>query len=299
MLNMNKWIKAFRLRTLPLSLACVGMGSFLAASFDVFKWNILLLTLLTTLFLQILSNLSNDYGDYINGADSELRKGPSRAVQSGEITPRAMLNAIIVFSLLSLFSGLFLLYLSLALNTTFLIFFILGILSIGAAIYYTMGKSPYGYSGLGDLSVFIFFGWVGVCGSFYLHSSYIEALIFLPATSCSLMAVAVLNINNIRDIESDTLAGKRSIPVRIGRKNAVLYHYSLLIGALLCAIIFVIFRFHSYWQFLFLLIIPLLIKNATSVSKHKTAALLDPFLKQMALTTLLFVILFGVGMLIP
>jgi 1,4-dihydroxy-2-naphthoate octaprenyltransferase len=296
---MKKWITAFRLRTLPLSLACVGMGSFLAAAYEVFKWDILMLTLLTTLFLQILSNLSNDYGDYLNGADSESRKGPSRSVQSGAISPRAMLNAIVIFALLSFISGIYLLYESVPMNLTFLVFLILGILSIGAAIYYTMGKSPYGYAGLGDLSVFLFFGWIGVGGSFYLHGGFIDAMVFLPATSCSFLAVAVLNINNIRDIESDAEAGKRSIPVRIGRKNAILYHYSLLFGAIIFALIFVLLKFQSYWQLMFLLVIPLLLKNASAVSTLKKAHLLDPYLKQMALTTLLFVILFGVGLLIP
>ena len=295
---MKKWIEAFRLRTLPLSLACVGMGSFLAASKGVFSWTIMILTLVTTIFLQILSNLSNDYGDFVNGADHSERSGPSRAEQTGKIAPKAMRNAIGVFVLLSLGSGLTLLFSALEVNLNFLLFFLLGIASIAAAIYYTMGKSPYGYAGLGDISVFIFFGWLGVCGSYFLHAGNIEAEILLPATSCSLFAVAVLNINNIRDIESDKKAGKRSIPVRIGRKNAVLYHYALLFIGILCAILYATMNLNSPWQFIFLLVIPLFIKNAVSVRNLKEAHLLDPYLKQMALSTLLFVILFGTGMLV-
>ncbi len=295
---MKEWVKAFRLRTLPLAFACVGMGSFLAAADGKFRWAVMILTLITTLFLQILSNLSNDYGDFINGADHHERTGPQRSVQSGAISPKAMRRAILVFIVLSLISGIGLLAISLTLNLKFLLFFLMGILSIAAAVYYTMGEKPYGYAGLGDISVFLFFGWVGVLGSYFLHTGAILYEIFLPATSCSLFAVAVLNINNIRDIESDFSAGKRSIPVRIGREKALLYHYSLLSIAMICAVLFVILRYESPFQFLFLLVVPLLLRNANAVRKYTDAKKLDPYLKQMALTTLLFVILFGVGLLV-
>ena len=295
---MKNWIKAFRLRTLPLSLACVGMGSFLAVFIGDYSWYIIILSLLTTIFLQILSNLSNDYGDFVNGADHSERKGPSRTVQSGAISPQAMKIAIVVFVLLSLASGITLLLLSLEFSVKFMIFFLLGLMSIAAAIYYTMGSKPYGYSGLGDISVFLFFGWLGVCGTYYLHTGTIDYSILLPATSCSLFAVAVLNINNIRDIESDKIAGKKSIPVRIGRENAIFYHKSLLIIGVLCAIIFMTINYKSPVQFIFLLVSPLIIKNWIAISKYKEPHLLDPFLKQMALTTLVFVILFGTGLLL-
>lgn len=295
---MNKWIKAFRLRTLPLSLACVAMGSFLAVGYGVFQWQVMVLTLITTIFLQILSNLSNDYGDFVNGADHDGRKGPSRAVQSGKISVQEMKRAIIIFIVLSLASGIGLLLISLDFNLKFLGFFALGILSIAAAIYYTMGKNPYGYAGLGDISVFIFFGWVGVLGTYYLHTGSMNYNLFLPATSCSLFAVAVLNVNNIRDIESDQVAGKKSIPVRLGRENAVIYHYVLLLLGLLCTVIFVLTEYRAIWQFLFLLVIPMLVKNASAVTKLKESHQLDPYLKQMALSTLAFVLLFGIGVLI-
>ena len=165
---MKKWIKAFRLRTLPLAFACVSMGSFLAAAADVFRLGVFILTLLTTLFLQILSNLSNDYGDYIHGADHQGRTGPSRAVSSGEISPDEMKRMIGIFILLSFSCGVSLLLISLEIDIRFLIFLLMGIAAIAAAVYYTMGKKPYGYVGLGDISVFLFFGWVGVIGSYYL-----------------------------------------------------------------------------------------------------------------------------------
>ncbi|MEZ4903077.1 MAG: 1,4-dihydroxy-2-naphthoate octaprenyltransferase [Spirosomataceae bacterium] len=196
-------------------------GVFLAAARGTFSWTIAILAILTTTFLQILSNFANDYGDTVNGKDTEARQGPMRTVQKGEITVEAMRKAIIIFSVLAFVSGVWLLYEALKEATwqAFMVFLGIGILAIIAAITYTAGKRPYGYEGLGDLSVLIFFGWVGVLGSYYLHTQALDWALLLPASSCGLFAVGVLNINNIRDIVSDKLTGKRSIPVRIGRKR--------------------------------------------------------------------------------
>jgi len=292
------WISAFRLRTLPLALASIGMGSFLAASFQKFRWEIFLMASLTTLFLQILSNLANDYGDSIHGADSEERTGPSRAVQAGKISSKAMLNAIIIFSILSLFSGIYLLYFAFTSWQTFWVFLGLGLLSILAAITYTAGKKPYGYAGMGDISVMIFFGWVAVLGTFYLHTKILNWTILLPATSCGMFATAVLNINNIRDIESDRKAGKKSIPVRLGKEKALIYHYFLLFLGLLSALIYVLFFYESWTQFLFLITLPFLFLNSLKITQAQSSKEIDPYLKQMALTSLLFVITFGIGQLL-
>jgi 1,4-dihydroxy-2-naphthoate octaprenyltransferase len=201
---MKHWVSAFRLRTLPLALSSIMMGGFLAASVNAFQWDIFLLCISTTIFLQVLSNLANDYGDSIHGADSVDRKGPSRAVQSGKISANQMKTGIIVFVLLSLISGVSLLFVAFGLNWNAILFFLgLGILSILAAIAYTVGKRPYGYAGLGDISVFIFFGLIGVLGSLYLFIHELKWEYILPAISCGVFAVGVLNINNIRDIESD------------------------------------------------------------------------------------------------
>jgi len=289
------WLSAFRLRTLPLALASIAMGTFLAASFGLMQTKIFFLCASTTIFLQILSNLANDYGDSIHGADSVERKGPQRAVQSGEISSKAMYRAMVIFTLLSLGSGVWLLFEAIDSWQTFGLFLVLGIVAIIAAITYTAGNKPYGYMGLGDISVLIFFGWVAVLGTFYLHAQYVDWWLFLPATSCGLFATAVLNLNNIRDIESDKLAGKNSLPVRMGRNNAVKYHWILLIVGILCAIVYVSFHFRSPWQFLFLVVLPLLFINGKAVYEKKEASELDPYLKQMALTTLLFVVTFGVG----
>ncbi|NNF21425.1 MAG: 1,4-dihydroxy-2-naphthoate polyprenyltransferase [Saprospiraceae bacterium] len=291
---MKKWITAMRLRTLPLAFASIAMGAFLAASHNSFVLSIFIFCVVTTLLLQILSNLANDYGDSVHGADNEERKGPSRAVQSGALSPSAMKKAIIITSILSLVSGLYLLHISNLNFSEYLIFIGFGLLAIIAAILYTNGKLPYGYKGLGDISVFIFFGLLAVVGSYYLQTRNLDPLIFLPGTSVGLFTVAVLNINNIRDIESDLAAGKKSIPARLGRKNAVVYHAILLTGGLMASLVYVSLNFTSIWQLSFLVILPALLINFNAVRTKVEAGLLDPYLKQMALTTLIFVIVFGV-----
>lgn len=296
MKNGQHWLKAFRLRTLPLALSSIAMGGFLAYHAGAFRWDILLLCMLTTVLLQILSNLSNDYGDSIHGADNVSRKGPSRAVQSGAIRPAQMRAAIMLFSALSFASGMVLLLVSFGLDWGAILFFLaLGLLSIGAAVTYTIGKKPYGYLGLGDLSVLIFFGLVGVMGSYYLFTKDISRYEVLPAMSMGLLSIAVLNINNIRDIESDRLAGKYSIPVRLGRRKAVVYHWILLGLALVFAFLYTLLQYHAPVQFIFLIGIPLFFRNGVAIAR-KPPELLDPYLKQMALSTLFFVLLFGAGL---
>ncbi len=297
-MNLSPWISAFRLRTLPLALSSIAMGGFLAGAANLFRWDIFLLCVSTTIFLQVLSNLANDYGDSIHGADSEDRKGPSRAVQSGTITSNQMRNALWVFVALCLVSGISLLFVSFGLNFEAIAYFLgLGILSILAAVAYTVGRKPYGYMGLGDFSVLIFFGLVGVMGSYYLYAGIVKFSLILPALSCGLFSIGVLNVNNIRDIESDKKAGKFSVPVRIGKEKATIYHWFLLIGGLLSAVVYSWMEYQSPWQFLFLLAVPLFAINGKAV-QQKASHELDPYLKQLALSSLLFVLLFGVGLLL-
>ena len=299
---MNNWIEAARPRTLPLALSCILMGCFLAYADGNFSGTVATLSVLTTVLLQVLSNFANDYGDAVSGKDSDLREGPRRAVHGGQITARAMQRAIILFSGLSLASGIGLLYVALrnASAEVFWVFLGIGLACIAAAITYTAGKRPYGYVGLGDLSVLVFFGWVGVLGTYYLHtlSWNWNWNLLLPATSCGLFAVAVLNINNIRDIDSDRATGKNSIPVRLGRERAVVYHWIVLVTGMACVLLYTLIHFSDYTHWLFLLSFPLFIRNGLAVSHLKKAAELDPYLKQMALSTLLFVVLFGVGLVI-
>ncbi|MEJ8757463.1 1,4-dihydroxy-2-naphthoate polyprenyltransferase [Pontibacter sp. H259] len=291
------WISAFRPRTLPLALSCIGMGGFMAAANGVFNGTIVALCVLTTLFLQILSNLANDYGDSKHGADSVHREGPMRAVQAGHIKAEHMKKGMIVFSLLSLASGLLLLWVAFGSEGMLLalLFLGLGLASIWAAINYTAGSNPYGYAGFGDVFVFIFFGLVGVLGTYFLQAQTLDLIVILPAMVCGFFATAVLNVNNIRDINSDVLAGKHSIPVRLGPKRARVYHLFLLIAGMLSAVTYVVLNFYSWWQLLFILAVPLLIVNGVNVWRKQTSKELDPYLKQMAITTLLFVLLFGVG----
>ena len=293
---MKNWIEAARLRTLPLALSCILMGSFLAASMGQFNPLVCTLCCLTTVLLQVLSNFANDYGDTVNGKDTDARVGPKRQVQVGAISASGMRTAIVVVSGAALASGVWLLYEALrnAPPQTFLVFLGVGISAIIAAITYTAGKNPYGYAGFGDVAVLVFFGWVGVLGSYFLYTHSFNWSMLLPATSCGLFAIGVLNLNNMRDIKSDTLTGKRSIPVRIGRRNAAWYHTFLLVVGLGCAIAYVLLKDYEPIGFLFLFTAPLFYLNIRAVWL-KTDQHLDPYLKQLALTTLLFVVLFGLG----
>lgn len=291
------WLHAVRLRTLPLALASILAGSFLAAWQESFRWEILFLASLTTIFLQILSNLSNDYGDTVHGADSAERQGPVRAVQSGLISLPEMKRAMYLFGSLSLVSGLLLLFLAVQDWKLFALFLGLGLAAIWAAITYTSGRNPYGYAGLGDISVFVFFGLLGVLGTFFLHTLSFEPLTLLIGIALGLFSTAVLNINNIRDIESDQKAGKRSIPVRIGRKAAVQYNWALLAIGYLCLVSFAILS-NEMLSLLASLVWPLMMKVGYGVQHAKSSAETDPYLKKMAISTLLWVILFGIGIII-
>jgi 1,4-dihydroxy-2-naphthoate octaprenyltransferase len=275
------------------------MGSFLAAYYDVFDLTVCLLSLSTTLCLQILSNLANDYGDTIHGADSADREGPKRSVQQGHISQQQMKNAIIVFSALSFINGISLLIVALEFGSiAFYSFLAMGIMAIFAAIAYTNGKRPYGYLGLGDFFVFLFFGVVGVCGTYILHSGHFNMLILFPAISCGLLATGVLNVNNIRDIKSDEKAGKRSIPVRLGRSKAKIYHFSLIATAWISIVVFLWLNDGGNSKYLVLLSLPLFVFHLLRLSRAKTSTEIDPLLKQLALSTLFFVVAFGFGIIL-
>lgn len=295
------WIHAFRLRTLPLALSSIIMGAFLAYFDDGFNWAVSLLAALTTLFLQILSNLANDYGDSKHGVDNMERQGPERAVQSGVISAKEMKLAVILVSMLAFASGILLLVFGLGnalFSVKFLLFLIIGVAAILSAIKYTIGKNPYGYSGFGDLFVFLFFGLAGVLGTYFLNTGYLQWDIVLPAVSLGLLSAGVLNLNNLRDVENDRKSGKHTLVVKMGSRKAKIYHATLLITAMLSALIFIILNFSSSWQFAFILTFPLFIKNMWVVFKNKISKELDPFLKQLALATLLFTIVFGFSLII-
>jgi 1,4-dihydroxy-2-naphthoate octaprenyltransferase len=291
------WISAFRPRTLALALACIGTGLSLAAADGFFCPLVAVLAVLTATLLQILSNLANDYGDSKHGADSKHRAGPKRAVQSGQVSAAHMKQAMYLAAGAAMVSGIALVVSAFGMaGLAWLVgFMALGGLAIWAAIAYTATEKPYGYAGLGDLMVFVFFGWVAVLGSYFLQAQQLPSQVWLPACTLGLFSVAVLNVNNVRDLESDKLAGKRSIPVRIGARNARIYHWLLVILAIGLSVFYVTNYAGSAWKWLFLLACPLPLLNALKLWQARTPAQADPLLKMMALSTLLFALLLGIG----
>ena len=279
------WIKAARLRTLPLAFSCILMGASLAKicsfEFSIVK---LILALLTTLFLQILSNFANDYGDGIKGSD-QFRETNDRMVQSGKISKEEMKKGIILISVLGFFSGLLLIFFSFPLEDTYkiLLFLVLGVLSIVAAIKYTVGRSAYGYHGLGDLFVFIFFGIVGVFGSFFLFTQEINLLTVPGSLYIGSLSCAVLNLNNMRDIESDIKSKKQTFAVLLGKKKSKIYHYILIITAFI-SLIFLLINAGDIIYFLSVLPFLICLMNMLNVYKNKNAQDLDGELKKVALS---------------
>ena len=293
---MAYWIKAARLRTLPLAFSCILLGTFLAAADGSFDLWILVLSLLTTLFFQVLSNYANDLGDGVKGTDQH-RRGEPRMVGSGLIPIGKMKGAVYLFVLLSFVSACILSHRALLEKGWIWValFIALGALAILSAVFYTVGDAAYGYRGLGDLFVLLFFGWVGVLGSYYLQTAELDWSVLLPASSVGLLSVGVLNLNNMRDIETDRTAGKKSIPVRIGLPYAKIYHMGLLLFAFNLSFLYVLGHGGNAWRNLYWLSVPLILWNLWSVSKAWQAEEFDPLLKRMALTTLLFSLSLGCG----
>ena len=299
-MNIKPWLEAFRLRTLPLALSNTIIGSCLAAADDKFRWPVFGLAALTTVLLQVMSNMANDYGDFVNGKDTAERIGPKRMVQSGEITPKTMLRGIIIIGLICAVSGIALIVIGTEgiPVTNMLMFGILGLAAIAAAIKYTVGKNPYGYRGLGDIFVFIFFGLVGVIGTYFLHSQAFRWDILLPASAIGFLSTGVLNMNNMRDYEADKNAGKKTIVVTMGVKKAAYYHLFLVGGAALLTVMYTLLNYHSPWQWLFVLSFPILFLNLKKVFTYKSALELYPELPRLSMASLVFAVTFGIGLLI-
>lgn len=306
-MDVKSFVKAARLRTLPLSVSGIIVGSYLGVddlnsiatgSIKIITWMTptFWLAILTTIGFQVLSNFANDYGDGIKGADKN-RTGEARMVASGAITPKQMKMAMIVTTIITLIIALLLIYIAFGRENfgySFLFFF-LGIASIAAAIKYTVGNAAYGYSGFGDVFVFLFFGLLSVLGSYFLYTKSINFTVFLPAISIGLLSTAVLNLNNLRDQIEDKKNNKNTLVVKLGREKAKKYHYSLIFGALIAALVYVYLNYETLHQLVFLVaFIPLMI-NVKTVAKNKIPAALDSELKKVALSTFVFAILFGIG----
>jgi len=292
------WLESLRPRTLPLACASIITGSALAWWQGSFNLTTALLALLTTVLLQILSNLANDYGDAIKGSDTPDRIGPLRGMQKGAITQRQMKMAMTITVALSMLSGILLLTEACRTLNDMLGFLALGALAIVAAIAYTVGRKPYGYLGLGDLSVLIFFGWLGVTGSWYLQTHLWDLLPLLPATGCGLLATAVLNANNMRDIDNDRLNGKFTLAVRLGARRARYYHVLLLCAAMGCFALFTLLHNLHPFGALFLLAMPLLWQQGRYVLQHDDAVSMRPLLVKTVKTALLINILFAAGLIL-
>lgn len=297
MSKIKAWLISLRLRTLPLALSSILMGSFVALAAQGFSWHVIIWASLTTLFLQIISNLANDYGDALSGADNEQRQGPRRMIQSGIISLQEMKRAVIICSILALTSGLILIIPTL--KETRLVAFaylLMGLAAIGAAIRYTVGKSPYGYRGLGDLYVFLFFGLLGVAGTYFLHTGIWRWEVLLPSWAIGMFSSGVLNINNIRDIESDRVSRKRTLVVLLGRRKAAWYHFILLSSGWAALIFWLIFFSTGVGPWMVLLALPFFIRSISAVFSGKPSLQLDPELRNLSLGTLLTVILYGIGL---
>lgn len=295
---MKHWIEAARIRTLPLSVSGILVGSFYAMSQAIFNWKIVVFALSTTICLQVLSNFANDYGDGIKGTDNDDRVGPKRAIQSGTISPQAMKVALFFMTILTLFSALILIYVSFKGKYLFysIAFFILGIAAITSAIRYTVGSGAYGYRGYGDLFVFIFFGLVSTFGIYFMFSKEIDWLLLLPATAIGFLSVGVLNLNNMRDEDSDRKVGKNTIVVKMGGVWAKKYHFFLIISAMVLVLGFAFLNDFNFDQYIFLVAYFPLITHLITVYKNKDARLLDPELKKLALSTFLLSVLLSLAL---
>jgi 1,4-dihydroxy-2-naphthoate octaprenyltransferase len=290
---MKHWVEAARVRTLPLSVSGIIVGSFYAMSQGMFNWKIVVFALLTTLGLQILSNFANDYGDGVKGTDNKDRVGPMRAIQSGIISPAEMKKAMTITSVITLLFAMLLIYF--AFKDHYLlysfIFFVLGILAIASAIRYTVGKGAYGYRGFGDLFVFIFFGLVSTFGVYFMFSKSIDWLLLLPAIAIGFLSVGVLNLNNMRDEASDRKSGKNTLVVKMGGAAAKKYHYFLVISAMILVLVFAFLNDFHFDQYIFVVAYFPMIGHLITVYKNQNPKLLDPELKKLAISTFLLAIL--------
>lgn len=294
MRKLSAWINAARLRTLPLSVSGILVGTAIADIYGNSDPLLFFLAVLTAIGFQITSNFANDYGDGIKGTDNENRIGPQRALQSGLLSKEELKRGIIVSIAINVLLILGVIYIAFGLNNIeyLITFFTLGAISIWAAIKYTVGNSAYGYRGLGDLFVFVFFGLLSVMGTAFLHLKQVYPLSILVASSIGLLSVGVLNLNNLRDHESDRASQKNTLIVKMGYDNGIRYHTLLIILGLGAMLTFVLLFFECWAQLVPLLLFVPILMHLNRVRATKNPALLDPELKKLAIGIFLMSLLF-------
>jgi len=288
------WLNAARLRTLPLSVSGIVVGSALARFYGKNDILIFILALLTTIGFQVTSNFANDYGDGIKGTDNDDRVGPKRALQSGLLTAKELKIGIVIAVIICAILVVSVLYFSFGSQQIeyFVLFGVLASLSIWAAIKYTVGSSAYGYRGLGDIFVFIFFGLLAVLGSLFLYTKFITGYAWLPAIAVGALSTGVLNLNNLRDFESDRKAGKNTMIVKMGVENGKKYHYILVAMSFVSMVLFILFNAEVWYQFISLLAFIPVGVHVVKVIRNEVPQRLDPELKKLALSTFLMSFLF-------
>ena len=284
-----------RLRTLPLSLAGISLGIMFACGEQTIPWYVIALTLLTTVSLQILSNMSNELGDHLSGVDGEGRVGPKYGIEGGGLTEDEMRSCIRIMVLVCCIFGLGMIRSSfktiLCIQSESLV--VLGAAAIWAAMHYTLGNKPYGYRGLGDIFVFIFFGLVPVTGGCFVCAHVIESATIIPGASIGLFSVGVLNVNNIRDMKSDA-ANRMTIPLKLGEQKAKIYHTILITGGWCLMLLYTILFTQGWIPFLYIITLPLYAKHLAGVWK-RSGRDLDPMLPMLVISTFIFALLAGAG----
>lgn len=297
MASLKSWVSALRPRTLFLAVACAICGNGMAYYTGKFSTTVCILTILTATFLQLMSNMANDLGDYQHGTDiTGHRAGPTRTVQSGAISPKEMKTGIAVAMLFSMIIGGLLIYQALLfIDIIYIVLFlVLGFFSIWAAIKYTAGHNPYGYRGLGDIFAFLFFGPVAVVGTYFLHVHTMTFQPWLPAVGIGLFTAAVLNVNNMRDMENDRVSGKITLAIKLGNAGSKFYHAVLTFGGILCFIVYNIIYLNEWHQYLYLIASVLFLKILWGIYRTKDNKRLDPYLKQTSIATFLLSVAFAI-----
>ena len=297
MTSLRAWISAARLRTLPLSISGILVGTALAWKEGISDTQVTIWALLTTICFQITSNFANDYGDGLKGTDNEDRLGPERLVQSGRISARQMKLGIAAMVFISVLCMLGVLYAAFGMEQLpyFLLFTLLGILSLWAAIKYTVGIYAYGYRGLGDIFVFAFFGLLAVLGTYFLYTKQLQAVGFLPAVAMGLMCTAVLNLNNLRDWENDARSGKQTLVVKMGYEKGKRYHYILLGLAFLSMVLYNVIEGNLGWSLMHMFAFVPVAWHIRNVVRSKQPAKLDKELKILAFSTASMALLLLMG----